>query len=94
MYIVYSVCARGGVGESYLFLRLHGALQIRLDARFEVLDLLALEALQLAAHQAAHVVEEQPRLMDFALGVGDIGGDRRQSGVCVVLQLLCCVSTS
>lgn len=75
MYIVYSVCARGGVGESYLFLRLHGALQIRLDARFEILDLLALEALQLAAHQAAHVVEEQPRLMDFALGVGDISAE-------------------
>ena len=64
-----------GRGESYLFLRLHGALQVRLDARLEVLDLLALEALQLAAHQAAHVVEEQPRLVDLALCVGDIGAE-------------------
>jgi hypothetical protein len=64
-----------GRGESYLFLRLHGALQVRLDARLEVLDLLALEALQFAAHQAAHVVEEQPRLVDLALCVGDIGAE-------------------
>ena len=62
-------------GGSYLFLRLHGALQVRLDARLEVLDLLALEALQLAAHQAAHVVEQQPRLVDLALCVGDIGAE-------------------
>ena len=63
------------MGESYLFLRLHGALQVRLDARLEVLDLLALEALQLAAHQAAHVVEQQPRLVNLALCVGDIGAE-------------------
>lgn len=56
----------------YLFLRLDGAFQVCLDAGLEVLDLLSLESLQLAAHQSPHVVEQEPGLMHLALGVGDV----------------------
>lgn len=59
----------------YLFLCFDGALEIRLNARLEVFNLLSLKTLQFAAHQPAHVVEQEPSLVDSALGVGDISAE-------------------
>ena len=61
--------------STYLFLGLDGTLQEGLDARLEVLDLLALEALELVSHQATHVLEQQPGLMGLLLGVTHAGRD-------------------
>ena len=58
---------------TYLFLRLHSTLQIRLDTRLEVLDLLPLEPLQLATHQSTHIVKQEPSLVNPPLSIGDIG---------------------
>ena len=60
---------------TYLLLGLDGALEESLDRGLEVLDLLALEAVELGAEQAPHVVEEEAGLVDLALGVGDLGAD-------------------
>lgn len=58
---------------THLLLRLDGALEERLDASLEILDLFPLEALQLVAHQPTHVLEQQPALVDFSLRIGDVG---------------------
>ena len=46
--------------ETYLLLTLHRALQECLDATLEVLHLLPLKPLQLAPHQPAHILKQQP----------------------------------
>ena len=55
-----------------LLLRLNGAFQERLDPALEVFHLLPFESLQLASHQPAHVLEEEPGLMHLPLRVADI----------------------